>query len=115
MNAAQNFFIDVILVEMSLFFIVYLIYGRTKQKPLVGNYRPGDAGYQTFKNLVSNTKVLFFSIAAVVIATIDLITSSRAVLHSKASHSILVVAPIMATAGMLIVLLVLPVLLAKKR
>lgn len=96
MNVNLEFSISVIAVTIGLFFITYLIYGRIKKRPLVGNYKPDEPGYAIFINLTTKTKYLLISSVVTLLLSVKLVFDVMAVLQSSASKTVLISAPVMA-------------------
>jgi len=78
---------------MSLFYVVYIIYGRVKRKSIIGNYRPGVPGYDVFRKIIANKFLVISSILAVFFI-LNAIFDARRVLQSSYSDSVLIVAPV---------------------
>jgi hypothetical protein len=84
---------DVLLALISIFVVVYIIYGRAKHRSLVGNYKPGVPGYDVFLKIIANKYLVISSILAVFF-TINAFVDARRVLQSLYSDSVLIVAPV---------------------
>lgn len=104
MNLNTNFLIDVLFLILGLHFTLYLIYGRTKRRSLVGGYKPGKPGYEVFIKLVDNTKYLVFSVILTLFFLISTIIDGHKILQSSSTHSILVFAPVVVIATLSITL-----------
>lgn len=110
----MNFVADVLCFAMSLLFLVYIIYGKSKRKSIIGGYKPGTPGYDVFLRFVNNKKYLVLIASATAIFTVNLGFAVKDVLKSDSSHSILIVVPIMVIAAFAISIFVLPGVLGKK-
>jgi hypothetical protein len=99
-HAAYTF--DVLLSVIGLHFTTYLIYGRVKKRALVGNYKPGAAGYDAFRKIVNNNKYLATSIVLTVVFIAATIAEGLRAFDQTSSHIFLVAIPII----MIILLLV---------
>lgn len=95
-NIAFTF--DVLFSIMGLFYIIYISYGRTKQKPIIsiGNfYKPKGPGHASFLKVVNSNFVFTITILATLLAVASLVFDTFRVLEQPPStHSIFVVAPI---------------------
>ncbi len=84
---------DVLLTLMSVFSVIYILYGRAKDRSLVGNYKPGVPGYHVFRRIIAVKYLVLTSILTMFFAT-NAIVDARRVLHSSHSESVLIVAPV---------------------
>ncbi len=100
---------------MGLHFTTYLIYGRVKNKSLVGNYKPGTPGYDTFRKLVDSNKYLAISVTITLVFIVNTMFDVRRILHGSSSHSILLVVPVMVVLAFLLLFMLMPTMLGKKR
>ncbi|HJP96713.1 MAG TPA: hypothetical protein VJ843_05090 [Candidatus Saccharimonadales bacterium] len=114
MNHSMNYLLDVMLFGISLFLIVYILYGRKKNQSLIGGYKPGVPGYEVFQKLI-RTRVLVLVCAATVFFGVGITLDIFSILHSdKTSHSILIAAPIAVIVAVAVTFIVLPPLFRKK-
>ncbi len=115
MNANTIFLIDALALSMALYFTAYLLYGRFKHRPFVGEHMPGTSGHKAFLKLVKSNKYLAVSIIVILFFILNVIFDVRRILGRPSSHSILVVVPIMIALTYIIATLLLPkILLGKK-
>ena len=87
------YFMDIMLAFISFFYVAYIVFGRIKNRALVGGYKPGRPGYDLFRKIIS-TKYLVISSVLAVFFVINAIFDARRVLESSYSSSVLIVAPI---------------------
>jgi|GEM_PF-2848861 len=106
MNANLKYFVDVLLLISGLFFVFYLVYGRAKRKPLIGNYEPGKIGYEEFIKLVTNLKVLVVATAITMFFIFRVVIDAQDILHySSVSILLIPVVLILLSFAMIIVVL----------
>lgn len=86
---------DILIVLMGLFHITYVIYGRTKNKALIGGYKPGKPGHTEFRKFVDSNRNLAIAVVATAFFTISAVLEAFRVLQGPSEqHSVLVVAPV---------------------
>lgn len=88
------YFVDILLAFASLFYVVYIVFGRVKHRALIGGYRPGEPGYNVFRKITS-TKYLVVSLMFATLFIISAVFDARRVIESSYSKSILVAVPIL--------------------
>ena len=113
MDTHANYFIDVLFSITGLFFATYIIYGRVKRKPLIGDYKAGTPGYEAFRKIVENNKYLAITILGVLFFVVSAAFDARTILHSSSSRAILIVAPILNVLVFLIGVVLTPFILGK--
>ena len=114
-EASQNYVVSVAITILSLYFILYVIYGRTKNRSLIANYKPGAPGYDQFRRLVRNSKYLALAISVTTISILYAAFKARTVLQSNSPHSLLLVAPIGFIVVMVLLSYFIPYLFGKRR
>jgi hypothetical protein len=108
MTPALGYTLDATLVELSLLYLLYIIYGRTTGKALIGKYKPGGAGYPIFKKLISNNKFLALTvISSAFFTTIAAIDGIR-LLNQERDASALVIAPLLIGLCIFVLIIALP-------
>lgn len=107
------FFYDILFGFLSLFSVIYIIYGRIRGKALIGGYRPGKPGYGAFRKIISNRN-LIIAVALVLFFTVSTILDADKVLNGPSpQHSILIIAPILVITTFLLAILIIPTLFRK--
>lgn len=115
MTPSIAFFYDVSFLAICLHFIVYIIYGRVRRKPLIGNYRPGEPGYKAFIKIVDNNTYLTFAILGCLLATAALIYDAYRILQQPDyTHSVLISTPVLVVVIFVATSIVVPIVLARK-
>ena len=115
MRIDSQLILDSFLILISVFFTVYIIYGRIKRKPLlIGDYKPGMPGYEEFLKIVNNNWSLVAAVLVSLFSITDFIINTSKILSSSGSKAILVAAPVIAAMTFLVALWVAPYVVGKK-
>ena len=115
MNSSMNFVIDVMMLVIGMHFIAYMLYGRLRRRPLVGDYKPGDHGYAAFLRFVNNNKYLASAVALTAFFALTTLLDVRRILDASSSSSILIWVPVLVVASLFVMLYIMSSLLGKKR
>jgi hypothetical protein len=113
MNSNMNYLIDVMIVALGLFSIVYIIYGRIKNQSLIGGYKPGKPGYDVFKKIVSTRSLVIVSTVTIIFG-VSTVFDILSILRSDASSSELFGAPIAVVVAMIATFTILPFVFKKQ-
>lgn len=93
-------------VMFGLFAAAYLLYGRIKRKPLIGDYKPGTPAYNEFIRIIDGKWYPALTAAAVIFSVIDLIIVVATLINGPYPKVLLAAAPVILFAVFLLGLLV---------
>lgn len=64
---------DISLIVVGIYAIIYILYGRSKRKPIFGRKKPGDPSYEVFLKVVDNKRYLTVTIIVTIVAMLSLL------------------------------------------
>lgn len=115
MGPHASYFLDVTFSVVGLFLITYIVYGRTKKKPLIGESNATKRDYHIFRRIVGNNRYLAITVLGTLFFIVNAAIDMWTILRSSSPHTILVVAPVLNILLLFIAIALAPSLLGQKR